>query len=415
MQPRNAVKIELVESTGGVAPVVSAPAPRGGSLLLIGLGVLSVIGLLLALGRTTTGPPASESVNPPAVTAPTAPAAATAADTVGDVAGFDASRAGSVDDRWHRVWAAPAAEDAPATVLFTATPSSRRSAPPFMHIVGDEVTMTRTLDGPVWLEEPSIEWPGEVLSPFVQTRSSIVYPSDGMIWSQDLAFDRPHKPLVAGVRVLAGSSAEQVWVVGSGGRTLQLVDLAQGSVAAFSAPSGHALAAYGGGLVLRVLDAGERSYVVWRTDGTTESLDVESTMEFLGVGGDRAVFTDGTTVAVHDRLDGTVRTVPLESPLDVRRAAVSPDGHLVALATRPDIVSFSDVHVVRVKTGELVDRFGPVMDLQLQFVDPDTMQFTAPGSDLPWEVTHRDVVGRTERVVAGAESPMLWFAELGDD
>ena len=76
-------------------------------------------------------------------------------------------------------------------------------------------------------------------------------------------------------------------------------------------------------------------------------------------------------------------------------------------------MSFSDVHVVQVKTGELVDRFGPVMDLQLQFVDPDTMQFTAPGSDLPWEVTHRDVVGRTERVVAGAESPMLWFAAPG--
>ena len=413
MQPRNTVEIELVESTGAVAPAVSPSAPGRGSLAGIALAVLAVFGLLLALGRTSTDPAAREPADSPLAIAPGEPTTPAPVDSVGDVAGFDASRAGSVDDRWHRVWAGPAAVDAPATVLFTATPSSRRSAPPFMHIVGDEVTMTRALDGPVWLEEPSIEWPGEVLSPFVQTGSSIVYPSDGTVWSQDLAFDRPHKPLVAGVRVLAGSNPDEVWVVGSGGRTLQQVDLAHGRVGVYPAPPGHALAAYGSGLVLRLLEAGERSYVVWQPDGSTEAVDVDSTMEFLGVGGDRAVFSDGRTIAVHDRLDGGVRTVSLESPLDVRRAAVSPDGHLVALATRPDIVSFSDVHVVQVKTGELVDRFGPVMDLQLQFVDPDTMQFTAPGSDLPWEVTHRDVVGRTERVVARAESPMLWFAAPG--
>lgn len=178
-------------------------------------------------------------------------------------------------------------------------------------------------------------------------------------------------------------------------------------------PAGFPLAAFGDGLVTRILDAGQRAYGAWTLGGAEVLIDVSPAAEFLGVGGGRAMFLDGDQLRSYDGSTGVVATAPLDLDVEVRRAAVSPDGRFVAFASRPDIVSFSEVHVVESKTGVVVDRFGPVMDLQLQFVDRATMQFISPGTDIPWQVTHRDVTLGTERAVAGAESPMLWFAEIG--
>jgi len=285
---------------------------------------------------------------------------------------------------------------------------------PVVHVVGDEGYQLLRLSGEVYAAEPMYEWPGDSPGPFLQAADHLLYLSDSAIWVQDLRFTTAAAAITQGVALFEAADRESVWVVGAGGRSITQVDIGTGNVGDSYAADhlGFPLVAFSEGLIVRpAVEANIDGLALWRPGMALEPIPIDKDLELLGLGDERAIFSDGESLATYDIASSTVTVAQLGQGRTIERSSVSPDGSFVALSQRPDIVSYSAIEIYDTRTGALLDVLDPVVDSHFDWSDEQTLLAMAPSETVGrWDIIQRDVLTGDVSEIASIDMPTVWFA-----
>lgn len=248
--------------------------------------------------------------------------------------------------------------------------------------------VSRPLAGPPprsGLLDAGLADPGATRNNMLVTGAGTVVVVGGVIHFYDL--DRPSEPAVdlgEGFSLLPGPTPSSVWILGLAERTVRLVELdpvdPDGPEFDLS-EVGPPVDSAGNGLVIAPpAGATDQTFAFW-TPGDLRPFDRTARLDYLGSGGDRAVFT-GSAVGFVSSItepEQPARVVTLPGD-EIHRAAVSTDGSLLAVSIVADREA-SWISIVDLDTGQEVNRIESAVEVGFHWSGPDTLVHLRPDGE----------------------------------
>ncbi|MEM7273378.1 MAG: hypothetical protein AAF547_09890, partial [Actinomycetota bacterium] len=272
---------------------------------------------------------------------------------------------------------------------------------------------SRSLADPVYFQAtrwPS--WPGAPLRPFITVGTTMVFSSRGEVLGVDLETGAT-TAFGEGVAVIDGVDGDDFWIISPGERwvTHQRLD-PDAEPARYPFGAGRPLVATRDGLLVfprQELDRG--ALALWDRRGAFVPIPMPDDAELLGATAEMIVVGDGERLWRIGRDGQWSWETELASPLDMNRAALSPDGSWVALAQSRPLTSLGTVVIVDTASGETVATLEGVVDREFSWTSPTTL--VTVDHDGEYQLIEYDVVTGRRTGVARLGYPWVFVVATG--
>ncbi len=257
--------------------------------------------------------------------------------------------------------------------------------------------------------------PGAGPHPMIVGPEQVAIATLGGIHAQDLTLRDESAAVAQGISILPSATPDAVWVIGSAGSNVALVDLATGSILTEGSLSdfGYPLGGVTNGLLLSPDSESNPDFAVWRPDEGLVTLEGTGDLSLVSFAGTEAVFTtsgESSALVVVDLETGQrLRNVEVELPEFRTGSRGSPDGSKIAVSFQPSVIENNVIVIVDTTSGNQTVAVDDALPWQFQWVDDNRLLYMQ--SDFPqFRIAVYDYEAGTTTPLIEFDDFSWWFA-----